>query len=149
MLGELDDTQIRNILTSQVVGRLACTDGKQPYIVPVTFTYDGEYIYGQSNEGTKLNILRKNKNVCFEVDVMTDMRNWQSVIIYGKFEELKGEQSKAARDILFGRIFSLMTSSTVHTHGHDAPGELDDTNRVKYVMYRIKIQKITGRFEHQ
>ena len=89
MLGQLNDTQIRNILSSQAVGRLACTDGKQPYIVPVTYTYDGKYIYGQTNEGTKLKMLRKNPKVCFEVDMMTDMRNWQSVIVYGKFEELK------------------------------------------------------------
>ena len=98
MLGQLNDTQIQNILSSQAVGRLACTDGKQPYIVPVTYTYDGKYIYGQTNEGTKLKMLRKNPNVCFEVDMMTDMRNWQSVIVFGKFEELKNEQAKKARD---------------------------------------------------
>jgi uncharacterized protein len=149
MLGELNETQIRNILTSQVVGRIGCTDGKQPYIVPVTFTYDGEYIYGQTNEGTKLNMLRKNKNVCFEVDVMTDMRNWQSVIVYGKFEELKNKAAEKAREILFGRVFTLMTSSTIHAHEHEATGKVDDSTRVKHVMYRIKIKKITGRFERQ
>ena len=149
MLGQLNDTQIQNILSSQAVGRLACADGKQPYIVPVTYTYDGKYIYGQTNEGTKLKMLRKNPNVCFEVDMMMDMRNWQSVIVYGKFEELKNEQAKKARDILFGRVFSLMTSSTIHAHEHEVTEELDDSNRVKYVMYRIKIRKVTGRFEKQ
>ena len=149
MLGRLNDTQINNILSSQAVGRLACTDGKKPYIVPVTYTYDGKYIYGQTNEGTKLKMLRKNPNVYFEVDIMMDMRNWQSVIVYGKFEELKNEQAKKARDILFGRVFSLMTSSSIHAHEHEVTEELDDSNRVKYVMYRIKIRKVTGRFEKQ
>jgi uncharacterized protein len=149
MLGELNEMQIQNILTSQVVGRIGCTDGKQPYIVPVTFTYDGEYIYGQTNEGTKLNMLRKNKNVCFEVDVMTDMRNWQSIIVYGKFEELKNKAAEKAREILFGRVFTLMTSSTIHAHEHEAAAKVDDSNRLKHVMYRIKIKKITGRFERQ
>jgi uncharacterized protein len=149
MLGELTDIQIENVLTSQVLGRLACTDGKQPYIVPVTYTYDGKYIYGQTNEGSKLKMLRKNPNVCFEVDVMTDMRNWQSVIVYGKFEELKDKESEKARDILFGRVFSLMTSSTIHAYEHEANGAIDDTNRIKHVMYRIKIKKVTGRFEKQ
>lgn len=149
MLGQLNDTQIKNILSSQVVERLACTDGKQPYIVPVTYTYDGEYIYGQSSEGTKLKMLRKNPTVCFEVDMMTDMRNWQSVIVYGKFEELKDEKAKKARDILFGRVFSLMTSSTIHAYGHEETGKIDDSTRIKHVMYRIKIKKVTGRFEKQ
>jgi uncharacterized protein len=148
MLGELNETQISNILSSQVVGRLACTDGKQPYIVPVTYTYDGEYIYGQTNEGTKLNILRKNKNVCFEVDTMTDMQHWQSIIVFGKFEELKEETAKTARDILFNRVLTLMTSSTVHVHEHATSTTLENNNRERHVMYRIKIEKITGRFEN-
>lgn len=149
MLGELKETQINNILSSQALGRLACTNGKQPYVVPVTYAYDGKYIYGQTNEGMKLDILRKNPNVCFEVDVMTDMRNWQSVIVVGRFEELKKKQALQARDLLFGKVFSLGTSSTIHAHEHGTSSGLDDSNRVKYVLYRIKIKKITGRFEKQ
>lgn len=149
MLGKLNDTQISNILSSRVIGRLACTDGKQPYIVPVTYMYDGKYIYGQTNEGTKLKILRKNPNVCFETDMMTDMRNWQSVIVYGKFEELKGKEAEKARDVLFNHVFPLMTSSTIHSFGHEETGKVDDSTRIKFVMYRIKIKKVTGRFEKQ
>ena len=149
MLGQLNDTQIQNILSSQAVGRLACTDGNQPYIVPVTYKYDGDYIYGQTNEGTKLQILRKNPNVCFEVDWMMDMRNWQSVIVYGKFEELEDEAANEARENLFESVYSLSTSSTIHAHEHAVTDQLDDSNRVKIVMYRIKIETVTGRFEKQ
>ncbi len=149
MLGTLNDTQIENLLSSQIIGRLACTDGKQPYVVPVTFKYDGKYIYGQTNKGRKLKILRKNPNVCFEVDRMTDMRNWESVIVYGKFEELGKDEAEEARVIFFNRIFPLMTSSTIHAHEHEVTGTVNDSTRVKYVMYRIKIEKITGRLEKQ
>jgi len=149
MLGELNEVQINNVLSSQALGRLACTDGQQPYIVPVTYTYDGEYIYGQTNEGTKLKMLRKNPNVCFEVDMMTDMRNWQSVVVYGKFEELKNKEAEKAKEIFFNRVFPLMTSSTVHTYGHEVTAKVDDSARIKHVMYRIKIKKVSGRFEKQ
>ena len=149
MLGKLNADQINNILSSQVIGRLACTDGNQPYIVPVTYTYDGKYIYGQANEGKKLEILRKNKNVCFEVDTMTDMRNWQSVLVYGTFEELKSKESEKAKEVFLDRIYPLATSSTIHAHEHTVLGKIDDSTRIKYVMYRIKIKKITGRFEKQ
>lgn len=149
MLGELNTTEINNVLSSQVVGRLACTDGKQPYIVPVTFTYDGEYIYGQTNEGTKLEMARKNPNICFEVDRMTDMRNWQSVIVYGKIEELKSGDAEKAKDIFFGRVYPLMTSSTIHNYGHEVTSKVDDSTRIKNVIYKIKIEKVTGRFEKQ
>ena len=149
MLGELSNQKIESILSSQVLGRLACCDGGQPYITPVTYTYDGKYIYGQTNDGKKLNILRKNPNVCFEVDLMTNMRNWESVIVNGKFEELKDEKADEARNILFGRVFFLMTSSTVHAHQHGVTAEIEDGDRVKDVMYRIEIEKTSGRFEKQ
>jgi uncharacterized protein len=149
MLGDLNEDQIRNVLASQALGRLACTDGKHPYIVPVTYAYDGTYIYGQSNEGKKLNILRKNPQVCFEVDMMTDMANWQSVLVFGKFEELKAAAAETAKDILFNRVFSLMTSSTIHPNQHAVDDTVDDSNRVKRIMYRILIEKVTGRFERR
>jgi uncharacterized protein len=149
MSGDLNESQIESILSSQAVGRLACTDSKQPYIVPVTYTHDGHYIYGQTNEGSKLKMLRKNPNVCFEVDKMTDMRNWQSAIVYGKFEELKNKEAEKARDLLFNHFFPLMTSSTIHPFEHNVTGKVDDSTRIKHVMYRIKIKKKTGRYERQ
>jgi len=149
MLGHLEIAQINNILSSQVVGRLACTDGKQPYIVPMTYYYDGKYIYGQTNEGAKLKILRKNPNVCFELDIMTDMRNWQSVIVYGEFEELNDKEAGKARTILFEHVFPLLTSSTIHSFEHEVTEKVNDTTRIKYIMYRIKIKEVTGRFEKQ
>jgi uncharacterized protein len=148
MLGKLNIDQMNSLLTSQALGRLACTDGKQPYIVPVTYTYDGHFIYGQTNEGTKLDILRKNPNVCFQVERMTDMRNWQSVIVYGQFEELENiKEAQKARDILFNRFYPLTTSRTVHSFGQETVEEADDNSRIKSVMYRIKIERMTGRFE--
>ncbi len=149
MLGQLTESQCLNILSSQALGRMACTDGKLPYVVPVTYHYDGEYIYGQTNEGSKLNILRKNSNVCFEVDTMTDMANWQSVIVFGQFEELNNEEAEKAREKLFNSVFTLMTSSTLHPHQHEEEVAIDDSNRVKFVMYRIKPETMTGRYEKQ
>lgn len=147
MLGQLNETEIKNVLISQSVGRLACTNGRQPYIIPLTYTYDGKYIYGQTNEGMKLKLLRKNPLICFEVDTMTDMQNWKSVLVFGKFEELKDRKAEKARGILFNKVFSLMTSSTIHAHEHEVKAKPDDSNRVKRIMYRIHIKKITGRYE--
>ena len=148
MLGNLNEHQINNLLCSQVVGRIACTDGKLPYIVPVTYVFDGTYIYGQTREGLKLNILRKNPEVCFQVDVMTDMRHWQSVQVRGKFEELKDKEAIEKQHYLLNHVMPIMTGSEVHTDQHAAAGEIEDDNRVKPVMYRIKIREKTGRFEN-
>ena len=149
MLGELNETQINNLLLSQVIGRIGCINGKQPYIVPVTYVYDGKYILGQTRKGMKLSILRKNPNVCFEVDSIINMANWQSILIFGIFEELKGKEAEKARDYLYNSVLPLMTSSTIHAHEHEVSGKIDDSNRIKPVMYRIKVEEKTGRFEKQ
>ncbi len=148
MLGELNDMQIDHLLLSQFVGRIGCTDGEKPYIVPVTYVYDGKYIIGQTGEGLKLNIMRKNPNVCFEVDSMTNMANWQSAVLFGTFEELKEEEAAGAREYMFNHMWPLLTSATIHPHEHEASiSSVDDTNRVKPIMYRIRVNEKTGRFE--
>lgn len=147
MLGQLNEQEMDNLLASQAVGRLACTDSTQPYLVPVTYAFDGNYIYGQTNEGMKLGLLRKNPNVCFEVDAMINMANWQSVIVRGTFEELKDSDAEKACTILKNRVFPMMTSATVDGEQHEVESELDDSNRLKRVMYRISITQKTGRFE--
>jgi nitroimidazol reductase NimA-like FMN-containing flavoprotein (pyridoxamine 5'-phosphate oxidase superfamily) len=147
MLGKLTELQIDNLLLSQAVGRIGCCKSNKPYIVPVTYVYDGKYIIGQTTEGLKLDIMRKNPQVCFEVDVMTDMTNWQSVVVWGTFEELHGNEEEKEREYLFNRVMHLMTSQTIHTHEHEVISEVENDNRVKPVMYRIRIKEKTGRFE--
>lgn len=149
MLGKLNETEIENLLLSQSVGRIGYTDGKKPYITPVTYVYDGKNIIGQTKEGMKLEIIRKNTNVCFEVDIMSSMDNWKSVIVSGKFQELAGEEAEKAREYLFGHVLTLMTDSSIHQHQHRVTGTVDDGNRIKPIMYEIKINEKSGRFEKQ
>lgn len=149
MIGKLNTNQVNNLLCSQSIGRLACTDGEQPYIVPISFTYDGVYIYGQTNMGKKLEMIRKNPNVCFEVDQMMDMRNWQSVVIYGEFEELKNKEAAAGRDILFEKEFSLLTNTSIHAHEHEVTSVLYEDVRIKGILFRIKIKKVSGRYQNE
>ena len=147
MRGELNKHQMDNLLLSLSIGRIGVVDEGRPYIVPVTYVYDGKSILCQTNEGMKLDILRRNPHVCFEVDSMTDMNNWQSVVAWGVFEELKGEEAAKSRAYLYDRVFSLMTYSSVHPAGHEVSAEIDDSSRVKSVIFRIVIVEKTGRFE--
>jgi uncharacterized protein len=149
MQSELDYQQIQNLLSIQNLGRLACVDGEMPYIIPISYTYDGKFIYGQTNLGKKLSLLRRNANVCFEVDQMLDMRNWQSVIVHGIFEELHGKANEEAREIFNDREYPIVTPSKVHGHEHAVDTLLTDDSRIKKIMFRIQIVKITGRSEKE
>ena len=149
MLGTLTNLQMDDLLNNQAIGRLGYRDDRKCYITPVTNKFDGKYIYGQTNEGLKLNIIRENPFVCFEVDVILNMANWESVMLWGHFEELENDTAKKAREYLYNSLLDMLTSTTIHLHTHDHSREADDKNRIKQVVYRIGIAERTGRFEKQ
>jgi uncharacterized protein len=146
MFGELDIDEIDSLLRSQVIGRIGChTDGKL-YIVPMTYVFDGENIIGHTAEGLKTDIMRKNPNVCFEIDHVVNMVNWQSVITWGTYEELQGNDARLAMQKLINKMQPLITDETsLQTHGIET-NQLE-TGGKKIIVYRIKITEKTGRFE--
>ena len=96
-----------------------------------------------------MDLMRQNPNVCFQVDISCNMDNWQSVVVFGQFEELKDESASKAREHLFSKVVPLMTSSVIHQHEHWEGGghELSDQDRIKPLMFRIKVNEKSGRFE--
>src|SRR5687768_15235346 len=100
MLGKLNPEQMDYVLRSQLIGRIGCYAEGRVYLVPITYVYDGEYIYGHTREGLKVRMMRQNPEICFEVDAIKDMANWQCVIIQGVYEELNDEESQVARRLL-------------------------------------------------
>ena len=65
-----DIIAIEDILSRATVCRLGLCDGGRPYVVPLCFGYKENALYFHcAMEGKKLEILRKNENVCFEVDI--------------------------------------------------------------------------------
>ncbi len=149
MLGELNEAQIEQVLLSEVIGRIGCHADEQTYVVPITYVYDGESIYGHSAEGMKLRMMRKNPKVCFEVDDMENMANWRSVIAWGTFEELTGDEAIHAMQLLVNRLMPLTTSETAaSSQGTESTGShRADTAGRTVSVYRIHLTEKTGRFE--
>lgn len=147
MLGELKNSQIEYLLYCQVVGRIGCFSGNEVYVVPITYAYDGVYIYGHTREGKKIDMMRKNPNICFEIDVVDNMSNWRSVISWGKFEELKNPQDRElAMQKLLDRVHPILTGeTTVHHSMTDSHGKYIEA--MQGVVYRIELTKKTGRYE--
>ncbi|MDH7508951.1 MAG: pyridoxamine 5'-phosphate oxidase family protein [Methanomassiliicoccales archaeon] len=61
---------IESVINEAKVCRIAlCNDG-EPYVVPLSFGYSNGHIYLHSAEGgKKVEMMRKNNRVCFEIDV--------------------------------------------------------------------------------
>jgi nitroimidazol reductase NimA-like FMN-containing flavoprotein (pyridoxamine 5'-phosphate oxidase superfamily) len=89
--------QCEHVLNCELVGRIGCAAADKVYIIPVTYVFHDKFIYAHSKEGLKVRMMRKNPKVCFEVESRESMRDWRSVILWGRYEELKSvsEQKKA------------------------------------------------------
>ena len=110
-----DKALIDAIIRECRVCRLGLSDGKEPYIVPLCFGYDGQVLYFHSaSEGRKIDILHKNNRVCFEFDIPGEMKEseqgckwgirYRSVIGYGTAELVdNGEAQRNALEILMAQ----------------------------------------------
>jgi nitroimidazol reductase NimA-like FMN-containing flavoprotein (pyridoxamine 5'-phosphate oxidase superfamily) len=150
MIGQLTEAQIEEVLKTSVVGRIGCGDGNSIYVVPVSYAYQPPFIIAHSLEGMKIRMMRKNPDVCFEVDDIKSFTNWKSVIAWGKYEEINDEGEKyRAMDLFVKRMMRMKISETAN------PPEISgervhprSPGNIKPVIFRIALSSKTGRFEN-
>lgn len=148
MLRELNDIQIENLLKEELIGRIGCHSAETMYVVPVNYIYDGTNIYCHSAKGMKIDMMRENPQVCFEVDKIKDITNWESVIAWGKFEEITDiDEKQQVLQRLVDRITPyIMDDSVTREHGFvDEEGDVGTT--IELIIYKIIVARRTGRFE--
>ncbi|MEJ2656975.1 MAG: pyridoxamine 5'-phosphate oxidase family protein [Desulfobacterales bacterium] len=69
-----DKKAIEEIISRSKVCKLAMCEGNIPYIVPMCFGYADNTLYFHSaSKGKKIEILKKNPNVCFEFEILTQV----------------------------------------------------------------------------
>lgn len=69
-----DRTAIDEIIRQCSVCHLGLCDQGQPYVVPLSFGYDGKAVYFHSAKlGRKLDVLRQNDRVCVEFEIVQDL----------------------------------------------------------------------------
>ena len=141
---EITDKQfIDKVLNDSVYGNLGLCDNGEPYIIPMNYAWSDNIIWLHSaNEWRKLEIIRVNPNVCFQVSAHTELSIaekpcdygmvYSSVIIFGKASIIEEyvEKSSALEKIM--RHFS---SNFTHKFTQE------ETNRVAIIS--IKPDKIT------
>lgn len=150
MIGALNKNQIDYLLRSEVIGRVGCSDGHETYIVPITYVYDGSCIYAHTREGKKVTLMRSRPHgICFEVDRVHNMANWQSVIVRGNYEELSGREAEDALQLLVTRVHPFTSSETTVPRHALEKRTTPISKEVKLVVFRIRIDEATGRFEKQ
>ncbi|MEA3298317.1 MAG: pyridoxamine 5'-phosphate oxidase family protein [Chloroflexota bacterium] len=129
---EFSREESEHLLEKCSEGRLGlCYDG-EPYVVPVAYKYYQGRIYFHSfKQGRKVDLIKKNSRVCFEVDESHDVY-WASVMCYGNIELHDDVDSKR-------ECFKLLTGMV-----------MDDARLARVDVYVgiIDVQEMTGRSGH-
>jgi uncharacterized protein len=142
-----DPAEIEAIIKAGQFCRIGLSDGNIPYVVPVCYGYDKGAVYFHcAREGRKLDVLRRNSNVCVEIEADAEIvkkesackwgLKYKSVIGFGKASILENENEK--RDGL--AIIMRQYSDGEHEFSADSLGR---TLVVKIVLDSIAGKKGT------
>jgi len=80
------------------IGRLAYCYRNRIGIAPVHFVHSGNWLYGRTSAGEKLEAIRANWWVAVAVDEISGMFDWRSVVVRGGFYPLSPEGSAESRE---------------------------------------------------
>ncbi|HEX8967328.1 MAG TPA: pyridoxamine 5'-phosphate oxidase family protein [Chloroflexota bacterium] len=143
MIRALAPEEIERVLRAEVVGRIGCHAEGRTYVVPVAYVYDEGAIYAHSRDGMKVHMMRQNPAVCFEVDHVEDLLNWDSAICWGTFQELDGAEAERGLNLLRERLRQRMPR--LSEHGTLAAEETDGPSPP--VVFRVNLTETSGREE--
>lgn len=133
MILEMSPSEIDEFLRTHKVGRVGCHTDGETYVVPVIYGWDDDFVYVYTTEGKKVDMMRANDRVCFEVDEYLADGGWRSVIAQGVFEELRGEDAARALGIIAERVASNRAKGSPRGDGRTP------------VALRIRTLEVTGR----
>lgn len=139
---ELSAAECAAVLSRSHLGHLACAHLEQPYIVPISFSFDAERtcLYTFSMVGQKIEWMRENPKVCVEIEEIAGKDHWTTVLVFGRYEELQPTphhaEARKRAEYFFEqrREWWLPAAGRVLSREHD-----------KVVLYSVEIDRMTGR----
>ena len=142
---EINDTiEIESIINKSPVCRIALSESGQTYVIPVCFGYNDKHLYFHSaNAGKKIDMIKKNNNICFEFDIYEglitngnpcdwDVR-YKSVIGSGKAHFIEGSQEK------------INALNIILRHYSDELFAFPENSIRNVTVIKIEIEEITGK----
>ncbi|SHJ66750.1 pyridoxamine 5'-phosphate oxidase family protein [Pseudozobellia thermophila] len=146
MIKNLEIQQCIQLLGKNYIARLGYIYGSTPHVIPITYFHDAEEkcIISYSSEGHKLDAMRRFDSVSLQVDEITDVHHWQSVLVQGRFQELKGSTAKK-----YLHKFAEGVQRIIEDHDGDAKFISDFSSRIfgkeAPVVFIIRINAINGK----
>jgi nitroimidazol reductase NimA-like FMN-containing flavoprotein (pyridoxamine 5'-phosphate oxidase superfamily) len=142
LIKELTREECLGLLARAHLGRIACAQGNQPYIVPFYFALDDNCLYSFATVGQRIQWMRANPLVCVQADDIAGPDQWLSVVVFGRYQELPDTpEFQQARVIAYNRL---------HTRANWwEPGYVETVLQgverpLEPVYFRVKIAQVTG-----
>lgn len=148
MLIELNDSEIKDTIKNNSIGRLGYTDGVNVHVIPMNYRYNTNFITCYSLEGNKIDIMRNNRSVCFEIDEITDFNHWKCVVINGLFEEIINESELAVLRPLYTEYALRKRVSLTDDSKISQTNNVVEKPERKQVFYKIIYNIVSGRSQN-
>jgi nitroimidazol reductase NimA-like FMN-containing flavoprotein (pyridoxamine 5'-phosphate oxidase superfamily) len=145
---KMNEADVVRFLLEAKNGRLGLCQNNEPYVVPVLFVYDVEseaLFVHSSKKGMKIEMMRTNPKVCFEIDEMSNIVFkkspcnctviYRSVIVFGDVIFINNSMAKAKVLNMFLKKYADETNIV--------PVTSEMTNNTQIIM--IKIVSKTGK----
>lgn len=147
MIRVLQTKESLQILSKNYIGNLSYIFSGRPFIAPITYFFDTKenVIIGYSSEGHKINAMRENKEVCFNVSEIDSVSSWKSIVAQGIFKELSGSMAKASL-----QQFSQGVKGLIKTSNHKSVDFINEfSSRVHSdefpIIFHIQAYEISGK----
>lgn len=139
-----DNARIEQIIDKIKVCRLGLTDGYEPYIVPMNFGYkDGVLYFHSAAEGRKIELIKKNPIVCFEMDRLLKMVKAKEACDWGaQYESVMGVGKAQILETLPEKKQGL---DIIMAHYSDRSFEYPEKMLKKTAVLKVTITRITGK----
>ena len=127
------------ILARNHVGRIAYARANQVDIEPLHYVFDGQWLYGRTSPGTKLQATGEQWwPVAFEVDEVEGLFQWRSVVVHGGFYGIPEDGAEWEQDV-WEKGVRLLRTLIPETFTADDPAAH------RTVLFRIALQEVSGR----
>jgi nitroimidazol reductase NimA-like FMN-containing flavoprotein (pyridoxamine 5'-phosphate oxidase superfamily) len=141
-------SQIESIIAGSDVCRIAISNNNLPYIVTMNFGYAGginpRLFFHCANKGRKLDMIRRNNLVCFEMDTDHEVfrgekgcdwgMKYSSVVGYGNISIVEDKQEK-----------KLGLDNIMNHYGGSGNYIYDDNLLERTTILRLDIIEMTGK----
>ena len=140
-----DPSAIRAIMEEALVCRIGLCDEGMPYVVPMNFGLGENCLFLHcATEGQKLDILRRNDRVCFEMDLLREIKEGPAACGWSaRYESVIGFGKAIFVDDPAEKRFAL--DRIMNHYSTIGPCAYPDDILAKTTVIRIEIERLTGK----